>query len=60
MIDESLFTLEELSVLKDVCERFENISGTELSEIMHEEDIYKFTEEKQVLDFSLIKKLKAI
>lgn len=60
MIDESLFTLEELSVLKDVCERFENISGTELSKIMHEEDIYKCTEEKQVLDFSLIKKLKAI
>lgn len=60
MIDETLFTLDELNVLKDICKRFENTSGTELSEIMHDEDIYKFTEEKQVLDFSLIKKLKAI
>ena len=60
MINESLFTLDELNVLQEVCERFGNISGTELSEIMHEEEIYKETEEKQVLDFSLINKLKAI
>lgn len=60
MIDESLFTIEELNILREICEKFYNLSGTELSEIMHREDIYKITEEKQILDFSLIKSLKAI
>ena len=60
LIDESLFTKEELRVLNDVCEMFGELSGTELSEVMHIEDIYKKTEEKQILDFSLIKELKAI
>lgn len=59
MIDVTLFTLDELNILKDVCEKFEDISGSELSKIMHEEDIYKITEERDILDFSLIKKLKA-
>ena len=58
-INESLFTLDELEVLNDVCKRFENMSGSELSEIMHEEDAYKRTDQYDILDFSLIKKLKA-
>lgn len=59
MIDESLFSKEELGVLHEVCEKFHSTSGSELSKIMHEEEIYKITEEKEVLDFSLIKTLKA-
>lgn len=59
MIDDSLFSLEELNILKEVCEKFYDLSGTQLSEIMHKEDIYKTTEEKQILDYSLINKIKA-
>lgn len=58
-IDESLFTLEELSILQEVCERFKDISGSELSNIIHQEDIYNITEEKEILDFSLIKSINA-
>lgn len=58
MIDDSLFSLEELSILQMVCDKFKDMSGTELSSIMHDEEIYQITEEKQVLDFTLIDKLK--
>ena len=58
-INESLFTLDELDVLNDVCHKFENVSGSDLSVIMHQEDIYKMTEEKDILDFSMIASLKA-
>lgn len=58
-IDESLFTSEEMGVLQEVCANFKDISGTELSQIMHKEDIYMNTDNKAVLDFSLIKSLKA-
>ena len=59
MIDDSLFSLEELAILKMVCEKFKDFSGTELTNIMHDEDIYNITEEKQILDFSLIQDIKA-
>lgn len=58
-INESLFTLDELKVLNDVCRKFEYLSGSDLSNIMHEEDIYQITDQHEILDFSLIKKLKA-
>ena len=58
-IDDSLFSLEELSILQEVCEKFKDISGSELSNIMHQEEIYNITEEKEILDFSLIKFIKA-
>lgn len=54
-----LFTLDELEVLNDVCKKFEDISGTELSEIMHQEDVYNITDSHDILDFSLLTTLKA-
>ncbi len=60
MIDESLFTSEELDILHDVCVKFENTSGKELSEIMHQEDAYKYTYDREIIDFSIIKHLRAI
>ncbi len=59
MFDDSLFSFEELSILQKVCEKFKDLSGTELSTIMHEEEIYKVTEEKEILDYTLIIFLKA-
>lgn len=58
-INETLFTLDEMEILNEVCRRFENVSGSELSDIMHEEDAYQITDKNDILDFSLIKKLKA-
>ena len=57
-INESLFTLDELRVLNDVCKKFENASGSELSDIMHEEKVYQVTEPNEILHFLLIEKLK--
>lgn len=58
-INETLFTLDEMEILNEVCRKFENVSGSELSDIMHEEDAYKVTDKNDILDFSLIRKLKA-
>ena len=59
-INEALFTSDELKVLYDVCKRFKTTSGKDISDIMHEEDAYKLTEPKEIIDFSIIKSLKAI
>lgn len=58
-IDDSLFSIEEMSILAEVCKKFENVSGTEISKIMHEEDIYINTDDREILDYSLIKNIKA-
>ncbi len=59
-IDESLFTEEELSILHNVCSKFKTITGTELSKIMHNEAAYLQTTDRQIIDFSIIKEIKAI
>lgn len=59
-INESLFTEEELSILHNVCSRFKTINGTELSKIMHSENAYLQTTDRQIIDFSIIKELKAV
>lgn len=59
-IDQSLFTPEELDILHRICSKFKTISGSELSKIMHREEAYLHTEERQIIDFSMIQSLKAI
>jgi hypothetical protein len=59
MIDDSLFSSEELDILHDVCERFKFYSGKDISETMHLEDAYTLTEDRAIIDFSIIKSLKA-
>ena len=59
-IDESLFSSDELDILHKVCEKFKTSSGIELSEIMHREDAYIFTDDREIIDFSIIKSLRAI
>ena len=59
MIDDSLFSSDELDVLHAVCKRFKTYSGREISDVMHREDAYELTEDRAIIDFSIIKSLKA-
>ena len=50
---EPVFTLEEQEILSKVALRFKNMSGTAISEYMHEEDAYKDTDENEVILYSM-------
>lgn len=56
--NKTYFNESELDILKRVCTRFENVSGFEISNIMHEEDIYKGTKFGELLNYDEIEKLK--
>lgn len=58
--DDSLFSSKEIEILNKISKRFRDCTGKELSDIMHNEDAYQLTNDKEIIDFSLIKDLKAI
>ena len=59
MINDALFSMEELDILHDVCNRFKSCTSTEISNTMHLEEAYELTEDRTIIDFSVIKTLKA-
>ena len=58
--DMSLFTNEEIGILQLISKTFKNVSGRELSDIMHREDAYTKTDLGEYISFSIINNLKAV
>lgn len=58
--DETLFSGSEIDILETIATKFKDCTGTQLSNIMHDENAYKLSKDREIIDFSLIKKLKAI
>lgn len=56
--DKTIFDESELLILDKICTKFKDIKASEISKIMHDEDIYKNTKDGDILNYSLIKKLK--
>lgn len=60
MFDMNLFTNEEIGILQLVSKTFKDISGRDLSDVMHKEDAYTKTDIGEYISFSIIKSLKAV
>ena len=58
--DDSLFSNNEIAILEKIVNRFKDCTGTQISNIMHKESAYKLSKDREVIDFTLIKELKAI
>ncbi|MBQ7327736.1 MAG: DUF4065 domain-containing protein [Clostridia bacterium] len=56
-VNKDVFSDEEYEVINLVCNKFKRIGAKELSDIMHQEDIYKNTEDGEILNFQNLNKL---
>ena len=59
-VDDNVFLNHELEILNKVCNKFKEISATNLSEIMHKEDVYVNSDDGEYLNFNNIKELKIV
>lgn len=60
LFDDSLFTGEELQVLRDVCARFRSATATGMTKVSHREDAYVRTQMKEPISYDYAMNLKAI
>ena len=57
-VDDGVFDSSEMDILKTVCGKFKEIGARDISDIMHNEDVYLNSEDGEFLNFRSIKKLK--
>ncbi len=60
LFDDSLFTDEELQVLRDVCARFRSATAKGMTKVSHLEDAYVRTQMKKPISYNYAMNLKAI
>lgn len=56
--DEDVFSVEEKAVLYAVLDKFQNYTGREIADYMHEEVAYTQTKDREVIPFSLSKMIR--
>lgn len=59
-LDLSCLTSDEISIINEIANAFKNHTGSQLSELMHQEDAYKKTKTGELIPFNIIEKLKGI